>query len=462
MTNVTNLQVARRIALAFALCIPLACDSARAPSGPQPPTVPAFARAQSGVTVAAANPSFGDQGQTNEAVTITGTGFDSTSQAAWLRNGVVDTTITVTSTKFVNATTLIATINISPKSPVDYRDIQVVSYASGGRTQGIGSLLFEVTQAVQVPGTSWVRSINDNGEATGTLSGGVGVFYYNPATAQLDTVFPNGTGYDISAAGTAIVGAGTFGSGNGFPFLFTRVGGTWQATALPVGTETNGGVARSMLTDGTGQVVQIGGIENFLVSKSNYSTRAVTWIWQPGTATWQRIVLPPGSGTEVRHRAISANGIFGGTGPGARTLAPAVWVPNGTGGYTYTLLSTSNGAVNGVRLDGGMIVGFISTAVYWLAQPGGTWSAPISVPACGGVKDVADSGRFLMNECTVGKSNTSGPAFADPPYASLTRLGGLGPKNIPGTASGISHGGRYAGGYATVNGLNVGIYWQLP
>ena len=105
MTNVTNLQVARRIALVFALCSPLACDSARAPSGLQSPATPSFGRTQS-LTVTAANPSFGDQGQTNEAVTITGTGFDSTSQAAWLRNGVVDTTITVTSTKFVNVTGL--------------------------------------------------------------------------------------------------------------------------------------------------------------------------------------------------------------------------------------------------------------------------------------------------------------------------------------------------------------------
>ncbi len=458
MSNATHRHAAS-VALVLIAGFVIACDASREPSGvPLAPGV-ALGKVAGGVTVTAANPSFGKQGEVNEEVTITGSGFDSTSQASWLRNGVADTSITVTSTKFVNSTTLIATINISPKSPVDYRDIQVVSY---GRTQGIGSLLFEVTQAVQVSGTSWLRSINDNGEATGTLASGRGVFYYNIASAQLDTVFATGTGYDISPAGTAIVGSGSTGSGNTLPYLFTRVGSAWQATALPVGPETNAGVARSMVTDGTGRVLLIGGMENFLVSRNTYSTRAVTWTWEAATGTWRRTVLPPGSGTELRHRAISASGILGGTGPGTRTLAPAVWMPNGTGGSTYTLLATVNGAVNGVRFDGGMLVGFTSTAVYWLAQPGGTWSAPISVPNCGGVKDVADGGRFILNDCTLTKGGTAGPAYADPPYAPVTRLGGLGPKNIAGTASGISHDGRYGAGYATVNNQNVGVYWALP
>jgi len=73
---------------------------------------------------------------------------------------------------------------------------------------------------------------------------------------------------------------------------------------------------------------------------------------------------------EVRHRAVSASGILGGT-----TSGPAVWMPNGTGGYTVTTLANA-GAVNGVRRDGGMLVGFTSGPVYWLAQPGGRWSAP--------------------------------------------------------------------------------------
>ena len=459
----SNRPATRLICLVVATVAVVGCDSAKDPSGiardlgELPPG--AMAAKATGVTVTATNPSFGKQGQTNERVTITGTGFTPDAQAAWLRNGAVDTTITVTSVEYVSSTTLTATISISSKSPVDYRDIRVT--ASFGRTQGIGSLLFEVTQAVQISGTSWVRSINDNGDATGTLAGGNGVFYYSVATGQLETVSATGTGYDISPAGTTIVGAG--GTGAGFPYVFTRTeaGGTWQATALPTDASTTSGVARALRTDASGQAVQIAGIEFYSVSKGS-DTRAVSWTWQASSGSWQRAVLPGASGA-VRHRAISTSGSLGGTAIGGRTLGPAVWMPNGVGGYTVTSLATS-GAVNGVRADGGMLVGFISAPVYWLAQPGGTWSSPITVAgSCSGVKDVSDAGRFILNDCPFSNNGQTFAAYADAPYSSLSRLGGLGPKSNVGFASGISHGGKYAGGYANVNNQgSVGIYWTLP
>ena len=432
----------------LALLWVVGCDTAREPSGPTrgPAMIPpgALAAKATGLTVTASNPSFGEQGQTNEQVTITGTGFTSDSKAAWLRNGVVDTTITVTSTQYVSPTTLTATINISSKSPVDYRDVRVT--ANGGRTQGIGSLLFEVTQAVQIAGTSWVRSINDNGEATGTLASGDGVFYYSVQTGHLETVSTTGTGYDISTTGTTIVGSG--GVGGGFPYVYVRVGGAWQGTALPIGPTSTSGIARLMLTDGTGQAVLIGGIE--------YGTGAVTWTWQAASGSWKRSVLP-GNPAEVRHRAVSARGILGGT-----TSGPAVWMPNGTGGYTVTTLANA-GAVNGVRWDGGMLVGFTSGPVYWLAQPGGTWSAPVTVAGgCNGIKDIADAGRIILNDCPFRTKGQTFAAHADAPYASLSRLGGFGPQGNVGFASGISHGGHFAGGNATVNNQSVGIYWTLP
>lgn len=453
----SNRAATRAIALVFATIAIVDCDSARDPSDPTPdpsrlPTGTVAAKAPTtGLTVTAANPSFGEQGQTNEQVTIIGTGFTSDSKAAWLRNGVVDTTIAVTSTQYVSPTTLTATINISSKSPVDYRDIRVS--ANGGRTQGIGSLLFEVTQGVQIAGTSWVRSINDNGEATGTLASGSGVFYYSVQTGQLETVSTTGTGYDISTLGTTIIGSG--GVGGNFPYVYVRVGSAWQGTALPIGPTSTAGIARSMLTDGTGQAVLIAGVE------SGGSTGAVTWTWQPASGSWQRSVLP-GNATEVRHRAVSASGILGGTAAGGRVLGPAVWMPNGTGGYTLTTLANA-GAVNGVRADGGLLVGFTSASVYWRAQPGGTWSAPVTVAGgCNGIKDIADAGRIILNDCPFATKGQTFVAYSDAPYGSLSRLGGFGPKGNVGTASGISHGGHFAGGYASVNNQSVGIYWALP
>ena len=451
MNAESSRSTARCIAVVLTVLWVVGCDTPREPSGPtrDPATIPpgALAARLSGVTVTATDPSFGEQGQTSEAVAITGTGFSPDAKAAWLYKGVVDTTIAVTATQYVSSTKLIATINISRKSPLDYRDVMVT--AAGGRTQGIGSLLFEVTQANPIAGTSWARSINDNGEATGTLASGSGVFYYSSAAGQLETVSTTGTGYDISPSGTTIIGSG--GAGGNFPYVYVRVGGTWQATALAMGPTSGSGVARSMLTDGTGQAVLIAGIEF-----TGASTQAVTWIWQAPSGSWQRSALP-GSGTEVRHRAVSASGILGGTAPGGHQLGPAVWTPNGTGGYTLTTLAGS-GAVNGVRWDGGMLVGFTSVPVYWLAQSGGTWSAPITVAGkCSGVKDVSDGGRFVLNDCPFA-NNLKFATYADAPYSSLTRLGGVGKKGNAGTISGISHGGHYAAGTAG----GVGVYWMLP
>jgi hypothetical protein len=447
----------RSLALLIAGTIVIGCDAATEPSGLR--VAPQVATAKSpAVTVTAASPSFGYQGQTDEVVTITGSGFAPGAQAAWLRNGVVDTTITVTSTQYVSPTTLIARINISPKAAIDLRDVQVTTL---GRTQGIGSLMFEITQAIEIPGTSLARSINDNGEATGTLASGDGVFYYSTATSQLETVSTTGTGYDISPKGTAIVGSA--GGGGGQPYLFTRTGpgGTWQATALPVGTTTTSGVARAMIADTTGQVVVIGGMEY-----TSQGTRAVSWTWQAASGTWQRTVLPPdGSSSEIRHRAVSSTGVFGGTTAAPRTLGPAVWVPNGSGGYLITTLASS-GAVNGVRSDGGMIVGFTSVPVYWLALPGGGWSAPVTVAGgCNSIKDVSDASRFVLNGCPMvsnGKAKTF-PAYGDTPYTSLTRLGGLGPSGTPGFVAGVSHSGHFASGnvYLTTN-TPVGVYWIVP
>ena len=463
--SLSNRPATRIMRLVFATVAVAGCDSSRDPSGPaRDPramlsgAVTARATGVTGVTVTTANPSFGAQGQANERVTITGTGFTPDSKAAWLRNGVVDTTITVTSTEYVSSTMLTATISISSKSAVDYRDIKVT--ASAGRTQGIGSLLFEVTQGVQVAGTSWIRSINDHGEATGTLAGGNGVFFYSVATGQLETVSTTGTGYDVSPAGTTIVGEG--GTGGGFPYVYTRTApGTWQAAALPIDASAVAGTARALLADATGQVVQIAGAEFYPNTRSGSASSAVIWTWQASTGSWQRTALP-GAGGVVRHRALSNTGILGGTASVGRTLGAAVWMPNGSGGYTMTSLATL-GAVNGVRADGGLLVGFTSTPVYWRAQTGGTWSAPITVPGgCSSVKDIADAGRVILNDCPLTTKGQTFAAYADAPYGSLSRLGGLGPKSNVGFASGISHSGHYASGYADVNSQSVGIYWTLP
>jgi hypothetical protein len=94
------------------------------------------------VTVTATDPTHGGQGQINEAVTITGSGFKAGAKASWQRGGVTDPKVTVVSTQFVSSTQLVATITIAADAVLDLYDVAVLN---SDRTKGIGNLLFQVT-----------------------------------------------------------------------------------------------------------------------------------------------------------------------------------------------------------------------------------------------------------------------------------------------------------------------------
>ena len=100
------------------------------------------ARTGSAVTVTTTDPNHGGQGQVNEAVTITGSGFKAGAKASWQRNGVTDPKVTVVSTQFVSSTQVVATITIASDAILDLYDVAVLNT---DRTKGIGNLLFQVT-----------------------------------------------------------------------------------------------------------------------------------------------------------------------------------------------------------------------------------------------------------------------------------------------------------------------------
>ena len=414
------------------------------------------------VSVKATDPAFGDQGQSNETVTITGSGFKAGAQVALLRNGQIDPTITVSSTQVVNSSTVVAVINIDPGSPVDFRDVQVTNF---DRTQGIGAALFEVTQAQIIPGALMARGANDSGELTGQLTSG-GVFYYNISTGYLQTVSTSGvTGYDISPAGNAIIGGGLNGAGT--PSLFTRagpVGTPWTTTVLPLGPTATGGAATAMVVDpATGQVTLAGGTETLPTVKGAACTNAVIWSWQASTGTWQRTVLPKTGGCSalIRARGLSANG----TAVGSMNGIAVVWTPDGSGGYSITQLDAKY--ANGIDAAASIIVGETSiahgssTAVYWTASGSG-WGSAITLPGgCISSRDIADvSHRLTLNDCPFGSGSVNYAAYLDPPYTTPIKLGGVGGHNNN-FVGGISPSGQYMVGYNYTSGnVQVGVYWK--
>ena len=459
MTGPRQFGTAAAFALLCTVVLDACSDPAKSPLSPVD-AVALFAKSTS-VSVKATDPSFGDQGQTNETVTITGSGFKSGARAAWLRNGAVDPTITVSSTQVVNSTTLTAVISIAPNSPVDFRDVQVTNF---DRTQGIGASVFEVTQAHIIAGTSAARAANDNGEATGSLATG-GTFYYNISSGLLQTVSTAaGTGYAISPTGNAIAGGDLNGASR--PYLYTRsgpVGTGWSVTTLPVDPKANGGAATAIGTDPvTGQVTLLGGLETYAQSGNCAGSNAIIWSWQASTGTWQRTVLPKNGACQaaIRPRGLSANGTAVGTAGGTA----AVWTPNGSGGYTLTLLDASY--ANGIDAGASMIVGEMNVthstaaAVYWVASGGGWGHATQFAGGCSSSRDIADvSGRVTLNNCPFPGTSVTYASYMDAPYASPIRLGGVGGHNNN-FVGGISPSGRYLVGNGVTSGsVQVGVYW---
>jgi hypothetical protein len=436
-------------------------DAIRSPLAPA--DAPFAAKATTSVSVKATNPGFGDQGQINETVTITGSGFKGPANAAWLRNGVVDPTITVLSTQVTSSTTAVAVISIAANSPLDFRDVQITNF---DRTQGIGAAVFEVTQAQIIPGAGPARGVNDNGQVTGSLLSG-GTFYYDISSGLFQTVSPAaGTGYEINPPGSAIAGGSINGSA-GFPVLYIRSGppGTaWTPTLLPVDPKAIGGAADAMVSDPlTGQVTMLGGLEERPIVHGAACSNAVIWTWQSSTDTWARTLLPSSNGacqTGIRPRGLSANG----TAVGSVDNVAAVWTPNGSGGYTLTLL---NGAyANGIDGSASMIVGDKSVsknlaAIYWLSS-GGAWGNAVAFPGgCGHSRDVANaSGRVTLYACTFGSNSVQYAAYIDAPYTTPMKLGGVGGHN-DNLVTGISPSGAYMVGSGFTSGGNqVGVYWR--
>src|ERR1700693_5095418 len=141
----------------------------------------------SGPTVTSALPDSASQDTTLD-VQISGSGFDSGSNAAFELQGVVDSRVHVNSTKFVKSTELIATVTIAPAAIVSQYD--VAGTTSSGK-KGSGTDAFTVTLKNALP--AWMidatQSVNFAGDGRGDyVSGQCGIsgeiYYgnYDPTT----------------------------------------------------------------------------------------------------------------------------------------------------------------------------------------------------------------------------------------------------------------------------------------
>jgi hypothetical protein len=411
------------------------------------------AKAGAGPSVTAATPPYGNRGESGKQVTITGSGFAAGDQASWERNGAADPKIHVVATQFVSATQLVATINIAGDAELAFYDVAVLR---PGRKGGIGTMLFEVTQAVPVAGTSILRGVNENG----LLGFGLGQpAYWSEAggLVTLPQILPDGGGvWAIDEAGVTMTGFEC--CDIGIIPVWTLIGGTWQEDALPLGAGTVGGRGGAIASDpGSGEAVYIGGIEQSrLGTKKPIVTVTLPILWRRGVAGWERIGLPSlaadGSGTVID---VNPSGVAVGNSNGQAVI----WEPSGSGGWSIASLPGNEVDARSINSAGDLIGGGV--AAYWLRQAGGGWTINHLPMACGPVKSVDDLGRIAAARCPQ-TSRMLRPAIFSPPYTDPpVFLGSLGVRrnetNVGVNLEFMSSRGSWVVGQ--IDG--TGVYWRV-
>jgi hypothetical protein len=446
---VANLRI--RFLLPAGLVTILGCTSG--PDSHSGPSIPVnTSKAAVGINVTAADPPFGNQGEASKQVRIFGSGFAPGDQAAWQRGGVTDPKIQVHSTQVVSNTELVATISIADDATLTFYDIAVLR---PGRKGGIGTTLFEVTQAVPIASTEIGHGITDNGEVAGRL-GPPGAFYFNGDT-ELVTLGAYGGANDISADGLTVAG----GTGNCCEgaYVFERIGGSWVRTILSKGSSASAN-ARAIGSDpGSGAALVVGGVRS---DGSNKNLLRKPSLWFPGAGGWTLTALPTASTDDVVDDVTGAA-----LAVGMANNRAAVWAPTGPGVWTLSLIGPSGSRARGVNSAGTIAVGEgpgtgnSLMARYW-TRTGSSWNGPLALPGnCSGAVAVDDAGRILVNGCLNGSRRN--PAVILPPYgpADIVFLGSLGDSRDQAVANDLSPSGLWITGQALLKNHGVAVRWNL-
>jgi hypothetical protein len=410
------------------------------------------ARAPAGPSVQATIPSYGNRGEQGKVVRIKGSGFDNGSTARWELNGIPDHGVTVVSTQFISSTELDATINIENDATLAFYDVAVTTLR--GR-KGIGTEVWELTQAIAVPGTSILRGVNDNGNLGGSLygnggtPGGARFFSLSTGLVVLPEILPDGGAVtSIDEAGVTMSGAE--GGAVGVTPVWSLVGGVWQHAVLPDDPTAVGGHGWAIASDpGTGLAIYIAGHENFK-GKGN-STIYKPRLWKRVGSSWERVVLPS---LTSDGRGVVQDITPAGVAVGNSNGRAVTWEPNGTGGWSIAYLPGTEFDAKGINSAGTLIGG--GSRAYWTRSGSGPWTLSFLPLACRAVMAVDDQGRIGADNCERPGTITR-PAVFVPPYSTNpVFLGSLGSKGTAANLEKMSLNGSWIAGQ--IGG--GGVYWK--
>lgn len=399
------------------------------------------------VTVTAATPSFGYEGQVQKHVTITGSGFRAGATASWERNGVADPKVVVVGVVVVSSTQIDATIDIASDAALALYDISVTN---SDRGKGVGTELFEVTTAIAL------SSLGGNTQATDASERSTGaqiVGWSFQSNVQHAVVWSDraiqdlgiGSASAIDAAGETIGGqAGTRAT------VWTYDGSRWVASSLPTGSSTVKSAVNVIASDQSGLATLIGGWEDSSASKN--ATVSIPTLWRRTSSGWARVPLNAAGAMQVQginNRGQAVGGAVFWDSLGAPTILPGNPQP-------ATAIDATGTLITGVIAGGGGT----TKAAYWHAQIVGTtrvWSGPFELPGgCARAVMVDDLGRILGQRCAASPGARVTSVVWSPPYTQAVSLRGLGDKSDGGAAWGMSRNGtRIVGGTS-----GTGLLWE--
>lgn len=452
-----SMSRAALVAGAIGLATLAGCGAGEDPAGPP---LQAAAGKGGGITVTSADPAYGHQGDTQKQVRILGSGFEPGDQASWQRNGAADPDVQVVTTTFVSSTELVATINIDVTAELTFYDIAILR---PGRKGGIGTMLFEVTQAVEVPGSITVLAVNQMGQMVGATTGGDDHPFVWSEGSGLVLLAGFGRGQGLSEDGLTIAGgSGAVDIGPRRATVWTFAGGAWQASYLPADANAYAGRARALDSDLlTGAAAVIGGVEEYEGSRPNRGGWLEPRLWVLAGGAWQRIVLPGETAAPRGYvNDVTITGVaVGTTGANGKAL---IWERTGAGAWVTALVGPAFSEAYEVNTAGTVVVGKVDDkAIYWKKEAG-AWTGPFQLGACRRAVAIDDQNRIIADVCPR-TSKTTGPAVFAPPYSTSTMmfLGGLG-SAAEAYVNGVSRDGQWVVGEAPTKTQGVvGAYWKL-
>ncbi len=425
------------------------------------------ASTSSTVSVTSTSPTYGDQGQTSEQVTINGSGFAPGAQAAWALNGVVTSDVQVVSTQYVSSKQLVATVNIASGATLALYDVQVMN-TSGAK--GIGSEIFEVSEAFAITALESGNGTNDNGQVIGNLysksltPGDAALWTPSAPGARTGTITDLGSGSArpefIDQAGTIIVGEAAFGSSSTVASYWQNTGSGWTtAQPLPHDATSTGGYARGLASDpSTGIALWVGGQEGYSTGKA----QPRMWSYNATSQTFTRHLMPvPTGAIGGRVRGVNVSGQGVGAAPLANgDYSAAYW--DQTGAAVLLPPGGNSSEAYAITPDGTTIVGTSNgVAVYWSnggANSAGTFSGPYALPGtCQIAVGVDASARIIGRYCTNPSTGRTQSAVWVSPYTTVTYLPGLGDKTNAGQVNAISPSGNNISGQAS----GYGTVWKV-